>query len=496
MILNISSRILLNIILPEIEIFFNSLYESPSIAVSPVMNYQNKFFNYNYTCMLKISAGKKTFLIDIFSENYSGENIKLFNEWLQSRLYNIKAVLNILLNRNFNIELVTSKKEITKKEGIESKARKRIDLSIKAKKNNAGLFLIIPFDFLRLFAKRIDENSENNFIEDGIVEFFINPYNMFPHLKTILETFNDMELQKLLYKLQNKNLLTTYQICLLVMSYPEHSLRIKRNISKNTIEDVTFMINRLTESKKITKRDLIEGIYSIEEAIYMLMKNDEDISFSRFLSQIQKRLNIILKVQKLLAKDFSHWIKEISDSDLLYQTISITKDTDISRSISDKPDVYYDILIKYISKRKLKTIQTMIEEKGVSFTERIESQYNFISNYRKIKIKRLNPGPDSFKIMLSKIRGTDTIKYILLGVGWFVLSTALKSKKPKKQNEKRKIINMFNDAPLGARYLIIDVLQGIVNPNIIHDEIQINNARKKCVKEITSLYEEGIISLF
>jgi hypothetical protein len=46
-----------------------------------------------------------------------------------------------------------------------------------------------------------------------------------------------------------------------------------------------------------------------------------------------------------------------------------------------------------------------------------------------------------------------------------------------------------------AQVLIEDVLRGVVNPNILHDEIQIKKAETICVKRIFSLYENGIITL-
>jgi hypothetical protein len=78
--------------------------------------------------------------------------------------------------------------------------------------------------------------------------------------------------------------------------------------------------------------------------------------------------------------------------------------------------------------------------------------------------------------------------YLLFGVGWFTLSTALKN------INRKNILYLIDKFPSGAKYLIIDVLEGIVNPNIIHDEMQIKKARTICVSEMLSLYEDGIIN--
>ena len=40
-----------------------------------------------------------------------------------------------------------------------------------------------------------------------------------------------------------------------------------------------------------------------------------------------------------------------------------------------------------------------------------------------------------------------------------------------------------------------DVIKGVVNPNILHDEMQINRAKKICADAVIQLYDDGLIEL-
>ncbi|MDY6932712.1 MAG: hypothetical protein SVZ03_00650 [Spirochaetota bacterium] len=484
MIFNLSSRIIINILFPDINKLFQRQYANPRIAFSPIMNHHN--IEYSITSSIKIRDEGKSFTIYVLTDNFSPNAIKLLNEHIESKLYEIEIVLNILFKNKYKIGMLLQ--ELNANDQYRE-AYKRIDLSIIAKDIERCISIIIPVKFFRLFSRRIKCDSDSELIEREIIDFFLNPINILPNLKSILDTFNDIELQRLLFQLQNKKLITTYQICLINLSFPNHSLRIKRNLSTNTISDVKTMMKRLRSSNLINKRDLVEGIYSIEEAIYMLLKGDEDFSYSKFLQETQRRLKILSNAKILYSKDLYHWIEVMRDSKLLYQTISMTKEIDIVQSISEKPDLYANILQGSISKRRMEEIVSLAKNKSISFSERIYSQSNFVSTYRRLQIRRMNHGYKSFNYILSKIVEPKDFNHLILGVGWFILSTALKKTK------KRNMLPLLKSIPLPARYLIEDIHQGIVNPNIIHDEIQINRAREICVKEIISLHQDGIIHL-
>ena len=489
MLINLSPRIIINILLADIDDFIKAHFKNSTIAVSPIMTHERGSFNYSILNSLKFTVTNRSFSISIFTGNFPSDKTKLLKEHIKSNLYHTKVVLSILLRRDIQIELLERDNEVIAYEEDSRNVQNRIDISISTSDMELYLSLIIPLEFFRFFSKKIKSAWDTDLIETELLIFFRKPMKIFPSIKVIFATFSNYELQKLFFQLQNKNLLTTYQICLLVQSFPEHSIQIKNCLSSNTTNDIKSMMKILREKDMIKTRDLVEGIYSIEEAVFILMKKGDDFSYSRFLWEIQKVLNIFSNAQTLLQKNFSNWVEDMRESELLYKTISITKEVDIARSISDSPDKFYNILKNYISERRMNEIMSLIINRDISYSERIASQFCIISNYRRLKISKMSSKFRSFGYLLSCIEDPDDFIYILFEAGWFTLSTACKEVK------KKAIIPLLNSVPLPARYLIEDVLSGVVNPNIIHDEIQIQKARTICIDKIISLYEDGVIHL-
>jgi hypothetical protein len=121
--------------------------------------------------------------------------------------------------------------------------------------------------------------------------------------------------------------------------------------------------------------------------------------------------------------------------------------------------------------------------------DRLRARSSLISVFRKILIQRRRITHQSFEFLLMSIERPEDYNRLLLEIGWFVLSTACKELK---KNILSKTIDCLY-AP--ARCLIEDVLSGVVNPNIMHDEMQVNKARTLSVNAILSLYESGAIAL-
>lgn len=92
-------------------------------------------------------------------------------------------------------------------------------------------------------------------------------------------------------------------------------------------------------------------------------------------------------------------------------------------------------------------------------------------------------------MLLTCMTGRSDYIHLLLSAGWFILSTALKGVAGKIQRR------VLKGLPRSASVLIEDVLKGVVNPNILHDEMQIHKAQQTCVRLILQLFDEGIINL-
>ncbi len=478
MVLNLPSRIITSILLPDLETYLTKNFNFSDYAVSPLTEHDDKYFDYEYLYGLKLQILRKTIYIHLYSEGPAEETKEKIIRFMSEKLYYIKIILNFIFRHNLKVDLI--KKTSSK---FTLKGLNRIDLSFTGANTNFYFTLLLPQDFLNLFPDK-NENTNRESTENKIITFFTNPINLLPDLSIILNSLNETEIQRLFYHLQNKNLLSPYQISIVLLSFPQYNDLIRNNLSKNIAKDVNTIIRKTN----FNKRDLIGGIYSIEEAVYQLMKRNEDFYYSKFISQIMGKIKMIQNARTLTSKNFYNWIKEIKKTGQLYQTISITKEEEITNAISGESDLYFNIFSSAISKKKLKDIFSKTNTEDVSVFKRMEAQVKFISNFKKLKIKKLNLGHENFPALLTKIE-KEEISYLLLGVGWYVLSTAFKGM------NKNKIISKIDKIPLGAKYLIVDVLQGIINPNIIHDEIQINKARKTCVDELSSLYEDGLINL-
>ena len=485
MLLNISSRIIINLLLNNIDEFFINICNKPRIAISPFMPFEHALDDQDHLLNMAITCSYKSFRVFLFAKNLNPDESVKLKGYLHANTYTTEIILSTIFKDRFKI-IAT---EADSSERINYDTMKRIDLSIIDEERELFLSLLIPFQFLRLFSKKIKSETEHEDIDAEIRRFFKNPVNIFPNVKMILESFSDIELQRLLNQLQKRNLLTTYQICLIVLSFPENSLRVKKNLSTNTVRDVIEMMDRIKKSRGLTKRDLIEGIYSIEESIFFLMRGGADFSYSAFLSETQKTLERISNIEMLLLKDFQRWLEEIEEDGLLYKTLSLTAESTIARSISADYEKFEGILKKHISERRLKAIHTLIKNDTISFMDGITARSDMIVNYRKLKIKKFNLGDESFEYLLRRFTRPYDYSNLLFSVGWFVLSTALKGTRLKT------IDTLLHAIPRPARYLIEDVLRGLINPNIIHDEIQIKRARSICVRAIIVLYEEGLIHL-
>jgi hypothetical protein len=94
-----------------------------------------------------------------------------------------------------------------------------------------------------------------------------------------------------------------------------------------------------------------------------------------------------------------------------------------------------------------------------------------------------------FSFILASIDNIADFEIIVRNTGWFILSTALK------QCSRKMVDHVLSGVNYPARELIKGVISGTINPDIIHDEIQVNRARNESVRVMMELYEDGIIGI-
>lgn len=112
-----------------------------------------------------------------------------------------------------------------------------------------------------------------------------------------------------------------------------------------------------------------------------------------------------------------------------------------------------------------------------------------VSSYRALRVKRKNWGAESFEYTIRVIFNPASFRRLLIEAGWFTLSTALKN--ARLNITERALENLLPS----ARYLIEDVICYVLNPNILYDELQIYEARARCVQKALGLHEKGMIEI-
>ncbi len=474
MIFNFASRIVSHILLPRLTNIIHLLHSSDNqeYAYSPIMNYRGSI-SYDY------SFGFKTPLKDIYlllETHPQSEKIPEIQNLLQDSFNVIRQTFLILFKKSITFNKETPDIDIT---------YKIIDISYNAQSSFIRIY--ISHNFFKLFLKKIDDISDAINIEKNIITFFKNPQWIIPDLPYVLTSLDKVELSKLINNLQRQKKLSPYQIYLITQAYPEHALKIKNVISKNTQKDV-LEFNKMHNSQRlqIEKRDLHGGIYSVKEAIYFHLINEKVITYSGILQEIFKIFRAIMNFELLLKHSFPHWIKIIEEEKLFYKVLSSVSEETISAIIFTEGEYFLKTIEKYVTQRKITDIMSLLNN-YTSSNELLEHKVNFIRIFKKLKIELNYSNQHNVDYLLGAIASPQMFYYILYEVGWFTLSTALKDMR------KRTVNYVLTNVPDQVRYLIEDVLKGVINPNIIHDEMQINKAKRTCLRKIVSLYEDGII---
>ncbi len=479
MLYNHASVILVDLLFFNIDDHLRKITTAESVALSPLMDCSSPSVQVQAGIFLRIATKKID--IQIAIDNFSYNEIDIVQQLFANMIHDLNIALNVICKKNFSICFEKSLNKI-----IYTNHYKEIVISVIDPYNEKSIHIIFPFYFFSLFSNSLTISSSAQFIEGEVLRFFINPKWMLPDISSLFNALSGSEILKLINYLQKKNLLTPYQIFLLIQAYPELSGTIKSSLSQNSINDV-IQYNK-DKNLKITKRDISGGIYSIEESLLLIVREGIDVNYSRLLNHIQQIVQLSLASDLLLKKDFSTWLVEIQSHDLLYATISITEDTVVAAAISRDSESHIRLLNKYVTERKIEDIKELINP-AISCDEIMKARSVLITNYRKLRMKRIPVLPDRLEYLLSAFSNPDDYQYLLFSVGWFTLSTALKGL------HKKTISTAVGHLPFKAGILIEDVLKGIVNPNILHDEMQINKARIRCVSSILQLYYDGFINL-
>ena len=486
-VINAASKILLHIFLPDLDSALRDHTGMDGFAVSPVtiLDEMPAPECPRLEVTIGVAAGEHHIVAGFLG---FGEDIR---ESLSRYAENLPGILRlragILLKKKLPVRAVFRTGGSVTTQSFPGRCAE-IRMIRKGDAENSSIRAHIPFPVLELVSRDLNSAVNEESLERSVIDSFREPTRILPDLNTLMDVLDNRELRDLFYQLQKSRLLTTYQLCLIVTAFPEHALRVKRCLSAHTVQDVSDMMKLLGKGRAITRRDVAEGVYSVEESIYTLMKRGSDLRYAPILRDHQAMVADLAGMELLLRIDFSAWLKRMEEDSLLYYTLAAAGERDIASALSDDHGRLVALLEKNISTRRAAEIANLA--KGpCTLEERLSARSRMVSIYRALRIKRRNWGAESFEYLLRSISHQSDYRRLLLEAGWFTLSTALKGAKPA-------IVKKVTDhLPSPARFLIEDVLRGVVNPNILHDELQVDAARRRCVEAMLALEEEGVVTL-
>jgi hypothetical protein len=479
MLFNHASVIICDLLFPDMIDCPHDLLQGSSIAYSPILDCSPASNQIQMSLCLQSSIKKIN--IHVSFHNFSADEQKIFQQKTADALHEITTAINVVCKKYFTVILDRNIEHT-----IYTSQLKEIVISFTASGEDKDIHIFLPIEFFSLFSISKLNSSSALDLENNIICFFNNPLWMLPEIHYLFSSLDRIEFRSLINYLQKSGSFTPYQIFLVINAFPDLTGKIKNTLSQNSIDDV-IRYNK-DNNLKITKRDIAGGLYSVEESLFMAMRDGIDLSYSTVLGNIQHIVKLSLASDLAMKKDFPAWLSEMRSNDLLYSTISSTENPVIAEAIGRDSGSILPILSEEITQRKLDDIRKLINPE-ISYDDVMKGRIAFIAQYRKLKMNRTKPEPERFAYLVSSFTKPADYQYLLLSVGWFTLSTALKGL------QKKIISAVLRHLPLPAGILIEDVLKGVVNPNILHDEMQINRARMVCVNSIARLYFDALINV-
>jgi hypothetical protein len=475
---NLASRIVLNILVGDLEALLAELLGG-SVAVSPIARIDT--VPVSCSCGLRLSTALHEITVGCSWEGFDPEKMKTLELFIAKSADAMNERALLWLKKN-----ITARYDAPCALPGAEKQDFAIDLVAKNADREAMVRCFLPLPVFRLFTPQLRPEPDSAELEKEIISAFTDPCRLVPDLRAIIEVLDKRDLSLLVNGLMKNNALSVYQITLMVMALPDLALKIKGALSQNILGDVLDM-KKDAPRLRINGRDLAGGIYSIEEAIYRLMKDGAIMGHDVFFRELKKAIQDAAAQELLLVKNFGAWIDEMASENLLHKTIAVMPEQTVADALGAEGTALVERFRDHVSEKKLTAIQSLAGRSGLSGV--FEARAAMVRAYRNLSLSKTRPGHESLDYLLARFMRSEDYVFLLLNAGWFCLSTALKGSGTKM------VRRVLSALPQGARILIEDVLKGTANPDILHDEMQVNGARERCVKEILRLQRDGFILL-
>lgn len=467
-------RLLTELILPGFNYYFTR--KNWHISYSAVIASSE---NRGADVAIKIERLRETVILEMEITG-AGDQEKMFFE---------NGVRELIRKGGFILHLVSGReiKEISLTDKFESTDLKnRYQFSIGLRKDEKEIILIIriPGRFFNILIPPLDTSYKREDIDEQLTAFFKKPDITCPSVKHLISILDSTELSGLLDLLKRNNLLSDYQLVLLINGYPEYSLKIKNALSKNRQESLREELKKY--KGKVTKEDISCGIYSVEESISQILKKEKNYITDHFkvLSSLIKK---ITDYELYMRKEWPDWITEMDQKKLLYKTLIRCSDEQLKSAFADYSDNRYPFFKRDFPSSKINELFSGTTNRfPLSLSE---ARSAIIKSYRKLSAVESSYDHGDFIFILSSVEKNRDFEIIVRNTGWYILSTALK------QCNRKLVDRVLSGINHPASVLIKGVISGTINPDIIHDEIQVSRARNECVRVILELYEDGIIEM-
>lgn len=399
------------------------------------------------------------------------------------------AIGEIIKESAFILQLISGReiKEVSFSENVEIKDKYNFyQFTIALRRYDEEILLIInlPGRFFNILIPSIDTSFIRENITDLVIPFFKKPDILYPSIEMLLSRLSVSELSEILDILKKNNKLSDYQLVLLINGFPEHSLKIKNALSKNRQESLREELKKY--KGRVTKEDIACGIYSIEESLSEVFKNEKNhiADHLRILSSLIKKF---LNYELYMRKSWPEWLSEMDQKKLLYKTILKCSDQVLREAFHGYNDEKYPFFKRDFPPARISEI---FDESINRTTGSLpDARYALIRNYRKLTAETLRCDHKNFSFIIASVINDHAFEIIVRNTGWFILSTALK------QCSRKLIDRVTANINHPASVLIKSVIAGTINPDIIHDEIQVNRAGNESAAIIFQLFEDGIIEL-
>ncbi len=480
MVHNYTSRLVTELLFGDIDTALQGITGSSSISYSPIRHAST--VPPRIASCISIEFSRMHIILPILFRGFSSSEISMLHSHLSESTRHLRSYLQIIFNLSISSAVYHHNLELPE-------FTPWMEISILPGEPGREMLLtcMLPLVFFRLFSRNINESDRPDTLVKIVLSYFLTPLWMIPDFRIISTSLTQAEFRKLLNHLQTMNLLTPYQIYLLTLAFPDLSGSIKRSLSKNSIEDV-IALKKISAKLKVGKRDIIGGIYSVEESLFFIINSAHDFEYSLFLKRLQRLISFTRNLIVLSRKGFREHISEMINENLLLPVLSTIEDRILGMAFSMDSEHSFELAKFGLSDRKQRYIAGYMSDEYL-FVDVLSARATVLKKYRSLKIRKSGTGEERLEYLLSCFQETEDYQNLLLAVGWFQISTAMKGSHPGIVNK------LKSPLPEGARILIEDVLSGTINPNIIHDECRVKKAKKACVEAILDLYAEGTIAL-